>query len=61
VPRLPRIGGDEIRRLMEDKAFDTAPMRTLLGIEPIRLEQGLALTFPPRAEPRPRNRQQTIS
>lgn len=46
VPGLPRIGGDEIRRLTEDKAFGIGPMRDLLGIEPIALEAGLALTFP---------------
>jgi len=47
VPGLPRIGADEVRRLTEDKAFDTAPMRAELGVEPMPLEQGLALTFPP--------------
>lgn len=47
VPGLPRIGADEIRRLSEDKAFDIAPMRAELGVEPMPLEQGLALTFPP--------------
>ena len=47
IPRLPRIGADEIRRLTEDKAFDIAPMRAELGVEPIPLEQGLALTFAP--------------
>jgi len=31
----------------EDKAFDIAPMRDILGISPIPLEQGLALTFAP--------------
>lgn len=46
VPRLPRIGADEIRRLTEDKAFDTGPMRRLLGVVPIPLAEGLALTFP---------------
>ena len=38
---------DEIRRLTEDKAFDIAPMRADLGVDPMPLEQGLALTFPP--------------
>ncbi len=46
LPGLPRIGADEIRRLTEDKAFDIGPMRRLLGVEPIPLDQGLALTFP---------------
>ena len=47
VPGLPRIGGDEIRRLTEDKAFDIGPMRRLLGVAPIPLGEGLALTFAP--------------
>jgi nucleoside-diphosphate-sugar epimerase len=45
VPSLPRIRPDEIRRLLEDKAFDVAPMRQILGIEPISLQEGLARTF----------------
>lgn len=48
IPGLPRIGADEIRRLTEDKAFDITPMRNDLGVDPIPLEQGLALTFPQR-------------
>jgi nucleoside-diphosphate-sugar epimerase len=47
IPGLPAIGADEIRRLTEDKAFDIAPMRSILGVLPIPLEQGLALTFAP--------------
>ena len=47
---LPTIHPEEIRRLLEDKAFDIAPMRTLLGIEPIPLAKGLALTFAPPHE-----------
>jgi uncharacterized protein YbjT (DUF2867 family) len=47
IPGLPSIGADEIRRLTEDKAFDIAPMRDILGLSPIPLEQGLALTFAP--------------
>jgi hypothetical protein len=47
LPGLPSIGADEIRRLTEDKAFDIAPMRDILGVMPIPLEQGLALTFAP--------------
>jgi len=50
IPGLPPIGADEIRRLTEDKAFDIAPMQSILGFSPIPLEQGLALTFAPRAE-----------
>ena len=45
LPFLPRIGRDEIRRLLEDKAFDVGPMRTRLGIEPMTLSEGLAMTF----------------
>ena len=45
LPLVPRIGADEIRRLTEDKAFDIGPMRRELGIAPIALEEGLALTF----------------
>ena len=42
------VQAEEIRRLMEDKAFDITPMRTLLGVEPISLAKGLALTFAPQ-------------
>ncbi len=45
LPLLPRIGRDEVRRLLEDKAFDITTMRDRLGIEPISLAEGLALTF----------------
>ncbi|WP_419729755.1 SDR family oxidoreductase [Lichenicola sp.] len=45
IPGLPSIGPAEIRRLMEDKAFDIAPMRTELGVAPISLAEGLARTF----------------
>ncbi|WP_428484135.1 SDR family oxidoreductase [Rhodopila sp.] len=45
VTALPAIQPEEIRRLMEDKAFDIAAMRETLGIEPISLARGLALTF----------------
>ncbi len=45
LPGLPRISADEIRRLGEDKAFAIAGMRRILGIEPIALAAGLALTF----------------
>lgn len=47
VPGLPRIGADEVRRLTEDKAFDIDAMRDVLGVRPIGLEEGLALTFAP--------------
>ncbi|MGG5810043.1 SDR family oxidoreductase [Falsiroseomonas sp. CW058] len=45
LPGLPRIRGDEIRRLLEDKAFDVGPMRRELGVTGMPLERGLALTF----------------
>jgi nucleoside-diphosphate-sugar epimerase len=45
LPLLPVIRADEVRRLTEDKAFDIGPMRELLGVEPIPLEDGLARTF----------------
>jgi nucleoside-diphosphate-sugar epimerase len=45
LPFLPRIGADEIRRLTEDKAFDIAPMRATLGVEPRPLAAGLDQTF----------------
>ncbi|WP_043837498.1 SDR family oxidoreductase [Muricoccus aerilatus] len=45
VPGLPRIRAAELRRLTEDKAFDIGPMRALLDVEPIGLDEGLALTF----------------
>jgi len=47
IPGLPTIEGAEIRRLLEDKAFDIDPMRTVLGVSPIPLAEGLALTFGP--------------
>ncbi|WP_428377200.1 NAD(P)H-binding protein [Lichenicoccus sp.] len=55
LPGLPTIGPAEIRRLLEDKAFDIGPMRDLLGIEPISLEQGLA-AMAPTARPQRRGR-----
>jgi uncharacterized protein YbjT (DUF2867 family) len=45
VPGLPKVRPEEIRRLMEDKAFDIAQMRTILGVNPLPLAKGLALTF----------------
>jgi uncharacterized protein YbjT (DUF2867 family) len=46
LPGVPTIEGAEIRRLLEDKAFDIGPMRAVLGFTPIALREGLALTFP---------------
>src|SRR5271166_5812362 len=45
VTALPAIQPAEIRRLMEDKAFDITAMVAFLGIVPISLQDGLALTF----------------
>ncbi len=52
VPGLPGIGPAEIRRLLEDKAFDIAPMRAALGFEPISLAAGLRAMAPPHPAPR---------
>jgi uncharacterized protein YbjT (DUF2867 family) len=45
ITARPPVQPEEIRRLLEDKAFDIAPMRTRLAVDPISLAQGLALTF----------------
>jgi uncharacterized protein YbjT (DUF2867 family) len=45
VAALPTVQPAEIRRLIEDKAFDIGPMLDMLGIAPISLPEGLALTF----------------
>jgi nucleoside-diphosphate-sugar epimerase len=45
LPGVPTIRPAEVRRLMEDKAFDIAPMRQILGITPLTLAEGLARTF----------------
>jgi len=45
LPLVPTIQPAEMRRLTEHKAFDIAPMRALLGIEPVLLEIGLARSF----------------
>jgi nucleoside-diphosphate-sugar epimerase len=47
VAALPTIQPEEIRRLVEDKAFDITKMRETLHVEPVSLKQGLALTFAP--------------
>lgn len=41
IPGLPEIRPDEVRRLLEDKAFDVAPLRNLLGVDPIPFAEGL--------------------
>ena len=45
IPGVPRVTRAEVRRLLEDKAFDIGPMRSVLGVTPISLHEGLALTF----------------
>jgi len=45
LPFLPAIRRSEIRRLLEDKAFDITEMRETLGIAPLSLAAGLARTF----------------
>lgn len=42
VPGVPGVQTDEVRRLLEDKAFDIAPMKERLGVTPCALEEGLA-------------------
>ncbi len=41
ITSLPTIQPDEIRRLVEDKAFDISFMRDTLGVEPYRWPRGL--------------------
>ena len=48
LPFLPRIAPEELRRLIEDKDFATEAMQSRLGVRPIPLDAGLALTFGPR-------------
>lgn len=45
LPIGPRIEAAQILRLLEDKAFDIAPMREQLGIEPMGLDVMLARSF----------------
>jgi len=47
VPGLPKVEAAEIRRLLEDKDFDIAPMQAILGVQPRTLAAGLAETFAP--------------
>lgn len=45
LPVGPSIERGQILRLLEDKAFDVAPMRERLGIEPMGLDAMLARSF----------------
>jgi uncharacterized protein YbjT (DUF2867 family) len=47
IPRMPQVDRAEIRRLLEDKAFDVLPMKQILGVRPMPLHVGLARTFAP--------------
>ncbi len=48
LPGLPLVRPDELRRLLENKAFPIDEMRAALGVDPVALEDGLAGSF--RAE-----------
>jgi nucleoside-diphosphate-sugar epimerase len=45
TPGVPTIRGAEVQRLLEDKSFDIAAMQQRLGVTPMGLAVGLALTF----------------
>jgi uncharacterized protein YbjT (DUF2867 family) len=45
LPRVPTVRPAEIRRLLEDKAFDIAPMIAALGVHPMPLADGLLRSF----------------
>lgn len=45
LPFLPTVRRAEVRRLLEDKAFDIGPMQVMLRFDPMPLEEGLARTF----------------
>jgi uncharacterized protein YbjT (DUF2867 family) len=49
--RFLPVSPAELRRLLEDKAFDTGPMLHVLGVRPIPLAEGLARTFRLSQEP----------
>jgi nucleoside-diphosphate-sugar epimerase len=45
LPLVPTVRPAEIRRLLEDKAFDIVSMIATLGVRPIALADGLMRTF----------------
>jgi nucleoside-diphosphate-sugar epimerase len=47
LPGTPKVSRGEIRRLLEDKAFDISPMIEILGVRPMPFAEGLARTFQP--------------
>jgi nucleoside-diphosphate-sugar epimerase len=46
LPLVPTVKPADIRRLLEDKAFDIAPMIATLGVRPMPLADGLLRSFP---------------
>ncbi|MEC7276603.1 MAG: hypothetical protein VXV96_09805 [Bdellovibrionota bacterium] len=46
MPFLPSITNQEVRRLTEDKDFDSQEAYNLLKIDPITIDQGIKSTFP---------------
>lgn len=49
IRKLPQIAPEEIRRLLEDKNFDVAPMEQRLGVTPVPLANGLHHLFGARS------------
>jgi len=45
LPFLPRLDADEVRRLLEDRAFSVDAMISQLGVRPMGLAEGLTRTF----------------
>jgi nucleoside-diphosphate-sugar epimerase len=45
LPLRVKVRSEEVRRLLEDKAFDVGPMIATLGVRPIPLDDGLLRTF----------------
>lgn len=44
-PQIPSVSPAELRRLTEDKAFDITDMQKYLGVFPLGIREGLAMTF----------------
>lgn len=42
LPGFPTVAGDEVLRLLEDKAFDITAMQQRLGVNPCTFDEGLA-------------------
>ena len=43
IPGLPNVNGAQVLRMTEDRSFDTADSRELLGFKPVSFVQGLSL------------------